>query len=330
MPDKKGQFVLASPLPFPVLHVSVRVPWHDSGWKGAICVNPRDNVACLRLQQIAERKQESIESKLAGQHFADLSPQELPPCVTERVAFMSPRGFASDRSHPYHRDKSGPHGHFKPTSVSYAPFSAPAVPFRWMMKEFFADLQRHYPLEEVSETREPNLDFKTNWWQDYRNHIALLETFWGHVEKDVSLVFFYSKQVPLVDDVPGRRVLVGVGRVKSLGPLKEYRYDGPPGNKLRSMLWERMLGHSIRPGFADGFLLPYHEALEKSRGGVAFDPAEVVAFAPEHRFTEFSYATEHVGDDTAIDALETIRAALHRSEELFGADIPEARSVDRP
>ena len=75
--------------------------------------------------------------------------------------------------------------------------------------------------------------------------------------------------------MPGRRFLLGVGRVKSVGPLTEYRYDGSPDGKLRSILWERMMGHSIRPGFEDGFILPYHEALEKSHDGGAFDPAEV-------------------------------------------------------
>jgi hypothetical protein len=101
------------------------------------------------------------------------------------------------------------------------------------------------------------------------------------------LVFFYTKQVPFVEEV-GRRVLVGAGRVLSVGPLTEYTYDGPLGDKIRSFLWERMVIHSIRPGFHDGFLLPYQEALEKSDDGRNFDPAEVVAFAPEDRFTEFS------------------------------------------
>ena len=319
-----------SGLSFPIRHLSVRVPWHDSGWGGAVCVAPRNNVACLKLQRIAENKDEGSEAKLAGRYFGDLQQGELPPCVTERVAFMSPRGFVRNHDHPYRWDDGGPHGHFKPTPVSYAPYAAPAVPFRWMMKGFFAELQEHYPLDEVSEEREPDLGFTTNWWQDYQNHTTLLEAFWKHVEEDVSLVFFYAKQVPLVEEVPGRRILVGVGRVKSVGPLTEYQYDGPPEGKLRSMLWERMLGHSIRPDFSDGFLLPYQEALEKSRDGEAFDPADVVAFAPEDRFTEFSYATEHVGDDTAIEALQAMRAALLRSAELFGADVHKQEAwIDR-
>ena len=46
-----------------------------------------------------------------------------------------------------------------------------------------------------------------------------------------------------------RRVIVGVGRVLSVGPATEYAYSvaKPP---LRCVLWERNVGHSIRPGFA--------------------------------------------------------------------------------
>ena len=234
---------------------------------------------------------------------------------------MSPHGMSRNHVHPYVRRNSDTHGHFKPTPLSYRPYTAPALPFRWMSKDAFAGLREHSPLDEVDEGLEPNLGFRTAWWQDYRNQTALLDSFWGHVEADTSLVFFYAKQIPLVDDIPGRRFLVGVGRVTSVGPLTEYLYDGSPHGKPRSILWERMIGHSIRPGFQDGFLLPYHEALEKSRDGAAFDSADVVALAPPDRFTEFSYGTEHVGDDAAIEALLSMRTALLKSAELFGADI---------
>src|SRR5690606_364001 len=54
--------------------------------------------------------------------------------------------------------------------------------------------------------------------------------------------------------------------------------------------------------------------------GAAFDPAEVVAFAPEERFTEFSYGTEHVGNDAAISALLAMRASLKQCSKLFSYD----------
>ena len=316
---------MGTSLSFPIRHLSVRVPWHDAGWNGTVCVDPKNNSACLKLKRIAEKKDEIVEANLSGRHFKDLQLDEVPPCLQERAGFMSPHGLVRSHSHPYRRDDRGAHGHFRPTPVNYPAYSAAGVPFRWMLKESFGgsegSLREHYPLDDVREDLEPELGFLTAWWQDYQNQTALLETFWGHIKEEDSLVFFYAKQVPLVEEVPGRRILVGVGRVKYLGPLTEYLYDGPTKGKLRSMLWERMVGHSLRPDFSDGFLMPYHEAMEKSREGDAFDPAEAVAFAPEDRFTEFSYATEHVGDDAAIDALMSMRAALMKSSNLFGVDI---------
>ena len=312
---------MTSSLSFPIHHISVRVPWHDNGWRGSVCDDPANNSACLKLPRIAENKDETAEARVAGSHFRDLQPQQIPPCLVERVAFMSPHGLLRNHVHPYVRRNPDSHGHFKPTPLNYRPYTAPALPFRWMSKDAYAELREHSLLDEVDEGLEPDLGFRSAWWQDYRNQTTLLDSFWRHVKEETSLVFFYAKQIPLVDDMPGRRFLVGVGRVRSVGSLTEYLYDGSPHGKLRSILWERMMGHSIRPGFQDGFLLPYHEALEKSRDGEAFDPAEVVALAPPDRFTEFSYGTEHLGDDAAIEALLSMRTALLKCAELFGADV---------
>ena len=317
---------MTSGLSFPINHISVRVPWHDARWNGTVCNDPANNWACLKLPGIAAKKSEASESPLAGRRFIDLDVNQVPPCLQERSAFMSPHALIWNHNHPYRRDSQGPHGHFKPTPVHYPPFSMPAVPFRWMMKDsFFGNrsdgLARQYPLENVDPDFEPTLGFETNWWQDSRNQSALLDAFWAHVREEESLVFFYAKQIPLLEDIPGRRILVGVGRVNSIGPLTEYACEGAVDEKLRSLIWERAVGHSIRPDFSDGFLMPYHEAWEKFLQGYNFDPAELVALAPEDRFTEFSYVTEHLGDDSAIEALLSLRFALSRCSELLGTDI---------
>ena len=224
-------------LSFPIRHLSVRVPWHDSGWNGTVCVDPKNNVACLKLSRIAKEKDEFSETNLSGHHFKDLHEEEVPPCLQERAAFMSSHSLVRTHSHPYRRDDSGAHAHFRSTPLNYPAYSAPAVPFRWMLKGSFSGsgvsgLREHYPLDDVSERLEPTLGFNPPWWQDYRNHTAILETFWAHVKEEVSLVFFYAKQVPLVEDIPGRRILVGVGRVKSISPLTEYLYDRTTGRGL--------------------------------------------------------------------------------------------------
>ncbi len=319
-------------------HISVRVPWHDAAWDGSVCKFPARNTACLKLKNIFESKDEQHEAPLAGKSLRELEEQQWPPCVKERATFMADFAFTRTHEHPYVKSTKGAHSHFKPTPLRYPAFSAAALPFRWLMRDFvfgnpdkkLAGLVSRYPLEDVSEEYEPAHDvlgFNTNWLQDHRNHRALLDCFWNQVRPEESLVFFYAKQVPLVEDT-GRRVIVGVGRVKSIGKLTEYEYKSK--GELRSLLWERMIGHSIRRDMTDGFLMPYHEALEKSDDGRAFDPAEVVAFAPEDRFEEFSYATEHVGHDAAISALLSCRAALLRSAELFGVSISKQEQwIDR-
>lgn len=315
-----------SSLKYPLRHVSIRVPWHDGGWNGTVCGQPRRNTACLKLVNIAESKVEADEELIKGQSLHGMDPSRFPPCVKERATFMSPFPLDRFHEHPYVKTSLDTHAHFKPTRLHYPAYAAAGLPFRWMMKPaVFGDEERgvrglveSFPLEGIDPSHEENLGlkFKTHWVQDHRNHRALLDCFWNHVRVEESLVFFYAKQVPLVEDT-GRRVLIGAGRVLKLGPLTEYDYDGSPAGKVRSLLWERMVIHSIRPGFNDGFLLPYHEALAKSDEGRVFDPAEVVAFAPEDRFAEFSYATEHVGHDATIASLLACRAALQRSAELF-------------
>lgn len=125
-----------------------------------------------------------------------------------------------------------------------------------------------------------------------------------------SLAFFYAKQVPFCDD-PGR-VLIGVGRVLHVGQQTEYRYTCK-SPALRSVLWERMIQHSIRPDFRDGFLLPYHHAIAHAEEDPSFDPGEVVALAPDGYFEQFSYGTEHVSHDGAIDALLACADSLRRA-----------------
>jgi hypothetical protein len=46
------------------------------------------------------------------------------------------------------------------------------------------------------------------------------------------------------------------------------------------MMWELMIQHSIRPGFKDGFMFPYHAALEKAAKEPDFDPAAIAALVP--------------------------------------------------
>lgn len=200
-------------------------------------------------------------------------------------------------------------------TLRHPAYSAAAIPFAWMLADSMPALGEEQALDVEAE-REPDLGFKTQWIQDHRNHKALLEGFRSHIVADESLCFFYSKQVPFVEDPGLRRILVGVGRVKHIAPCVEYRYTTKKlDDKLRSMLWELMVQHSIRPNFKDGFLLPYHAAIGLAESDPEFDPGDIAAFSPDDRSLEFSHVAQLVTHDGAIACLLACADSLRKAKE---------------
>ena len=305
----------------PLHHATVRVPWHDGGWTGSVCARPLDNTSCLILPRIGGGRRDEVEARCASRRLDELDRAELPPCVSERVSFMAPFAFMRTMTHPYTEFYPETHGHFAPTRFVHPVYSAACVPFRWMLREKVEGSAKDGEIGIAERLkigwvpdREPDIrnhqgkEVETAWVQERENQLAMLDTFFGALRPEESLCFFYAKRTPLSER--SRRVIVGVGRVLSVGDASEYAYKGekPP---LRCMLWERNVGHSIRPGFADGFLFPYQEALALAeREGV--NPEEFVAFAPDEHFDAYSYGSELLTHDGAVASLVARAATLHR------------------
>lgn len=305
--------------PLPLHHVTIRVPWHDTGWTGSVCTQPLDNTSCLILKGVSKARRDEIEVQHASERFDRLASNARPPCVSERVAFMAPFRLPRMMTHPYAESCPETHGHFAPTRFEHPPYSAACVPFRWMLRENVEGNERiGIGLAERLRLgwrpeREPDIrnrygkPVKKTWVQERDNQLALLDTFFGALRPKESLCFFYAKRTPLSEQ--SRRVIVGVGRVRGIGEATEYatHENGP----LRCVLWERNVLHSVRPGYRDGFLFPYQEALAlAAQDGV--DPEEFVAFAPDEHFDAYSYGSEHLTHDGAVASLVTCAAALHR------------------
>lgn len=301
----------------PVHHLTIRVPWHDNGWQGTFCSNPCGNTSCTILPRIATGRHDGYETDHAGESIEGLTKEQFPPCVEEHATIMAPFAQSMLKNHPYAKSAASTHGHFAPTPYTIAPYSAAAIPFRWMLKEQaegnpkFGVASRVEALQlGYAAEREPDLGFDTSWAQEGNNQRVLLDTFFSAACPDQSLVFFYAKRTPLAEDP--RRVIVGVGRVKSVGSPTEYRYDGDtrPTNKINGYLWERNIEHSIRPGGADGFLLPYQELLALAEQDESVDLGACVAYAPNEYFEQFSYGSELLPEDGAIASLLAVEKAI--------------------
>lgn len=288
-------------------HLSVRIPWKDNGYNGLVCNKPCCNNACLRLKNISSNRDDELEESLKGcsikGHEAEI------PCLSEGGCFLSSDAYVKMTIHPYKASNTKTHGHFYETKLIYPPFSLPARPFGWTMihkanGDNIENLVYKFAIN-YDPNREPHLPFPTNWVQDATNQRAIFKTFYEDVQVGSSLVIPYAKQVPFIDDA--KRVVMGIGRITSIVEPPEHNHTD--AGDLRSILWETMLGHSIRDDRKDGFLLPYREMMEYAAEHPEFDMRTITVFAEDEYFEEFSYATEHLSCDAVISVLlQTIKA----------------------
>jgi hypothetical protein len=303
-----------------VQHLSMRVPWRDRPWDEFICDDPLGNSSCTLLAAIGKDRDDVYEVKQAGSAIDTLDHDRL-PCLSERAMFMSPLGYTVVKHHPYAHD-AALKGMLHDTPVSLPGFAFEAVPFRWMNRESLAQeigLERVPRFNQNAEdAADVALRYEPPWVMDGDNQRAILGAFFEAVVPGQSLVFTYMKHSPLQEERTDR-LIVGAARVIRVTPPPMWGQSGKP--PFSSSMWETIVEHSLRPEMADGLLLPYQQLIPLLDDGV--DITAALAWAPEGRTTEFSYVTEHLSDDAAIEALNSLRSAAEAMREL-GIDLPEA------
>lgn len=301
----------------PVRHLSVRIPWHDGQWNGKVCDKPRENGSCMFLPRINDSKKTDAEEELAGKWMHELELDQLPPCISEKVHFMSPHDIYKIVNHPYSRNSNNDkfYGHYRETTLCYPGYSFSVVPYNWMLKDpktntsaKAEDLLLEYDIE-----REPKLNFENSWVQQIDNQKTLLDAFVNPLKPGSSLVFIYAKNIPFVDTTS--RILIGVGHISEIGKLTEYNYEEALPTSFRSTLWERPVFHTIRQDFKNGFLLPYGDFFEIAEKDDSIHIPDFIAFAPT--FEEFSYGSEWVTNDSAIESLLILAEKLKKFQELL-------------
>jgi len=318
----------------PIRHLSARVPWHDNKWNGTTCANVIDNSFCRILPRIDSEKNPDEETP-----NAQIADGFFPPCIDEKGTFLSP--FEYIRKIPHSWAEINPlYKDYLPAVFHYKAFSFYAVPFLWMLKSrsklTYTDKRddpSNYPHKsikaetyeldynpELEEQIDKQLGFENNTWvQHPDNQRALLDAFFGCLRNEQSLIFFYCKHTPLSE--PDERVIVGVAKVRNVGPILEYSFK-PSYKGLRSYPWDRCILHTLTDKNPEGFLMPYHEILDYVKeNNLDTTLHDYIAMAPDR--LQFSYASELVEHDTAIDALLNMSESLRRASELLGKSFKE-------
>lgn len=111
-------------------HLTLRVAWHDRAWDGSVCDHPSNNAFCVAPDRVREERNLSYKDGIAGQPWAALTGNNLPPCRAEASAFMNAREWMRIIQHPCqeNRKAEATHGRLRPTPVKVPPYSTFCIP----------------------------------------------------------------------------------------------------------------------------------------------------------------------------------------------------------
>lgn len=247
-----------------VVHVSARVAWHDDGWNGHICSNPAANTFCVGKYSypgdlIAKRRSLEWEGPRAGRPCSGLD--GIPPCSYSINAFgLDEMSAAADPPEWFNEGTLAKQWTLPPATVSI-----------WPYEEMYGD------------------DVRRDGRYDYDARRARARAYFGAIEEDRSLVFYYANYSnPFNEEESKRYVLVGLSRVKRVGD--ELFYEGT-SEEVREkngggFVWQR----NITSWYPEqGLRIPYHRYRDNP------EILDRLALFPENPRL-FKYATRQMSD----------------------------------
>lgn len=248
------------------IHLSARLAWHDKGWNGCVCDNPKLNVSCMVHDHIRDGRDEEFETQHAGKSLCELPADKLPPCSRDPGAF-SLAGFRIIHHDPLDWRN------LPAVEEEIPPYSFCTSPYGRMFKESGDE-----------------------WESDPKKQLDSLKEFWGKIEAGKSLVCFYVNHGNPLKEEKSDRILVGVGRISKIGP--QLYFGKKVGWEDDYPLWSRCITLNFPE---EGVRLPYQEYINKGH-----DPSNIVCTIPTSARPYFSYVAEHISDDIAVGILERV------------------------
>ncbi len=306
-----------------IKHLSIKVPWHDNNWNGTICNNPRENLSCKKIKDLKK------EIENSGKLIKDIkSIEDRPKCVNENGLFMSDYEYLTYVNHPYSKyniNYKKHFSHFKETEFLNRAYSITIIPYKWLKRKHIEDKleSSNYLIKNYDIEKEKNIieniekDFKNSQLDfifDIENQRAALNSFLEFLKPNKSLSFFYTDEIPGLEKVS--KILIGIGFIENISEEIEYNTnESNESNKLRSLIWERNIKHSIRPDFENGFLFPIKEIISYLENHQEYNIEDFVVTIPFEKREEFSYKSELVSNDTAIRLIKKCINIFNRIKE---------------
>lgn len=226
---------------------------------------------------------------------------------------MSADSWEVSYAHPYSGWLKDTHGHLDETVCRVNPYTAMAIPFRWLDRDNVDEYTQSRILDPLPKDDWPS-EYSSHWVFQPHVQKAILDGFFKPIRPRESLVFFYTKsRQPLFEDV--NRLVVGIGLVSGTGRTQHYRNTTKPGAPDHP-IWAHDIAHTLRRGGVGGLLVPYHEYLAPTGDRVVDEKRREMArelkITPEDSHTlQFSYRSEHVSDDASVSVLAQAIKVVH-------------------
>ena len=198
-------------------HISIRVPWHDNNWNGAICSQPQNNPFCTMLSNISQSKDTNMEQKFACKSWSELGPDSLPACKSENGGFMNEKAYKRIFKHVYSNFRGSPHYNLKPTTIKVPPYTIFGVPFRYMSRDNAEELDLKYPYFAEDEI----VSDKIKWVYGAQRQFDILNWFVSNIQPDTSLTVLYCKNGNPIDEECGR-LIIGMGEICKIHKIIQY------------------------------------------------------------------------------------------------------------
>lgn len=277
-------------------HITVRMAWHDNGWNGHVCKDPKRNSYCVGSHSLlSERlaRNRNLDEEAPGIALDAALPEYLPPCYWTSAAF------AEQPTQVVHKHPFGRYQETKQIPGTLPPNSVFTWPFRLSMthsKPVINEHGRYFPNLEKRITR-------------FRESLT----------PNDSLVFFYLNYDNPVSADDYRYALVGCSPLTAVDDAGRFEFDEKDLKRLRgakgmenfpTLNWALRLSHA---GGEAAVRLPYQEYVEY----VQAHPEEESKLEQMRVLIEepvlvsaFKYVSETIDNDHCLALLYKLRRAF--------------------
>jgi hypothetical protein len=270
------------------MHISARLAWHDDGWNGHICSDPRKNTYCSGrhsypgdLIAIARRKDDwEAQPEFFGRDCSTL--ERMPPCMYSINAFGKKQLKASSEPPDFSDFNAQKHEWEMPASTVCV----------WPYEEMYSN--------EVK---------RAGGGYDNDKRFVRAKALFEQLTEDNSLIFYYANYSnPFSEEENQRYVVVGMARIKKVGDWLFYPgADAETRQKYGgAFVWQKPITSHYPE---QGLRLPYH--LYRDRP----DVLDNILFVPDNA-RNFKYAARLISDDDALSLVERFLGIARYLERL--------------